>query len=397
MGIYCVFILLIFSAVNVFSEECLGIPSDETLTETCTVILNEINIDTPSKVKNKDFIEIRSFCNGMPKSISLQGYKIIGMTTGTSTQNQKVSINLVINPCNWKTNPNGMLTIGGPGVTNADVIIPNPYVKFREALTKGPSILKFYVTGGIEHLGSIAIVYAKDNSFSNIVLNEKTPFIPVNSDIKNTIQDHLVDLLVYGKKAPFDKCGFFEDIYPGYENKKYVLREYDVIDNIEIPIDYTLNRCGVETEGFHPEKIKLGKATPAEENDCEGTRFILEDHLLEVTAAVQSHDFSLDRQEYDELLETTEAQCSSSMDSSQYLSTSVHSIQSEVISIMRDASADTCTSLDLDPEGPVVLEEVERGNARKRKISSEGIDYSTDYEWSTTKFFKLVLKFLSLF
>lgn len=45
-------------------------------------------------------------------------------------------------------------------------------------------------------------------------------------------------MLVYGKKAPSDKWGFFEDIYPDYRNKNYVLREYDIS---EVPEDYTLN------------------------------------------------------------------------------------------------------------------------------------------------------------
>lgn len=100
----------------------------------CNLVVNEINIEDPQKIGNKDFIEFIAFCDGNPTNISLQGYKIIGLTTGTENQ-KRPTIELEINTWNMKSNLNGMLTIGGPGITNADISNSSPFVKYRQKYT----------------------------------------------------------------------------------------------------------------------------------------------------------------------------------------------------------------------------------------------------------------------
>lgn len=107
-------------------------------------------------------------------------------------------------------------------------------------------------------------------------------------------------MVVYERRAAFDQCELFSDLFPDYENRKYVLRE---IDDDDHDVDYTLNRCALETNGFVTEKFKLGKPTPADENDCSGGDFILEEHLLEVKNPIQNISYS---EEDDEILEQTD-------------------------------------------------------------------------------------------
>lgn len=96
----------------------------------CKLLVNEINADSPTDIKKTDFLEFVSYCNGVKKGISLQGYKVIGITTGTIGASQ-MSIVLVMNLWNNKTNENGLLTVGGVEVPNADSYAPNPSVHYR--------------------------------------------------------------------------------------------------------------------------------------------------------------------------------------------------------------------------------------------------------------------------
>lgn len=217
-------------------------------------------------------------------------------------------------------------------------------------------------------------------------LTAKQPFIKLNDHYKDLIRANIVDMIVYRRKAAFDSCKLFSDLIPDYENRKYVLREIDDDDN---NIDYTLNWCALETDGFVAEKFKLGMPTPAKENDCSGAHFILEDHLLEVTNPIQNIGYA---QEDDEIAEQTKladntAQCSVSQTSSLYFSSRTSRISEEVSRIMNVVESDQCNVLNLNPDGASTSNQMSSENQRKRKISGE-TDYSEDFGWSTTKDFE---------
>lgn len=93
-----------------------------------------------------------------------------------------------------------------------------------------------------------------------------------------------MDLVVYGRRAPSDSCGLFLDLYPDFDNRRYALRE---IDSSESGRDNSISRCTIQTDGFLPEKFKLGKPTPGAENDCSGTHFIWEEHLRSTSSDSQ--------------------------------------------------------------------------------------------------------------
>lgn len=182
-------------------------------------------------------------------------------------------IELVVNLWNEKTDENGFFVVGGTAITNANLNVPDQRIKFRTGFTKGLASISNFLLNGNVYLVSIGLLYKKSDTFKEITLDLKVPSLKINSELEKRLRNNLVDLVVYGRKVPFDRCSFFERIYPDFEGRKYVLREFDTLK------DHSLNRCAVETTGFLPEKIKLGKPTPGAENDCDGPHFIIEHEI----------------------------------------------------------------------------------------------------------------------
>lgn len=353
--------------------------------EDCNFVINEINSHKPGSFGKANFLEFVSFCSGALKSIPLQGYKVIGISTGTAHSNE-MSIELVVNLWNARTNSAGMITIGGPDVPLADLKVPSPYVHFRNEFQRNTQNIFTFLNTGNKHLHAVVVLFKANDALSDISLTAKKPFIKLTDHYKDLIRANIVDMIVYGRRAAFDSCKLFSDLFPNYENRKYVLRE---IDDDDHDIDYTLNRCALETNGFIPEKFKLGKPTPAEVNDCSGGHFILEDHLLEVTNPIQNVGYA---EEDEDILEQTElnddtAQCSTGQTSSLYFSSRTSRISEEVSRIMIAAESDQCNALNLNPNGASTSNQMSTENQRKRRISGEA-DYSEDLEWSTTKNFE---------
>lgn len=105
------------------------------------------------------------------------------------------------------------------------------------------------------------------------------------------------------------------EIYPGFSNKKYVLRDFPQ----QIGKDLSLNRCtDIETSRFLPGKINLGKPTPNAENDCTGSNFIVEDHIIDVTSSVLRVNAPETAAEIDE--SAPEQSCASRFDRREYFS-----------------------------------------------------------------------------
>lgn len=348
----------------------------------CRLLINELNSGSPGNLGKNNFLEFTSYCGGDRTSIPLQGFKVIGISTGTTHANQ-ITIDLVINMWNMKTNENGMLTIGGPNVPNVDVRIPNAYVRFRNEFQKNQKTLFSFLSTANKNLHAIAILYSEKNPIPEITLSAKQPFIKIDNDLKELIKSNLMDMVVYGRRAPFDNCELFLDLYPKFTNRKYVLRE---IDDENQNIDYTLNRCAIETCGFIPEKFKLGKPTPAAENDCSGIHFILEEHLLDVTSPLQ--DVGNPNEESEDVsMDQNTAQCSSSQATSQYSSAKISVINEEIARRMSEDQNDDCVALDLSADGADIAVELNVENQRKRKISDTA-DYSEEFEWETKKYFQ---------
>lgn len=174
----------------------------------------------------------------------------------------------------------GFFVIGGVDVERASIRVTDPNVKFRRKFTKGQQLLTSFLNNGDKTLNAIILVYNKDGKpLADLDLKETQPFLKLNDKLIETIKDNLMDIVVYGRAAPFDRCNVYELLAPKLVGRKYALREYDLINAID---DLTLNRCSRTTDHIIPEAYKLGIPTPQRENDCTGAHFILEDFAMEL-------------------------------------------------------------------------------------------------------------------
>lgn len=320
------------------------------------IVINEVNIADPQNFAKIEFIELKSTDGD---EIALRGYKIIGLNCQTSSG----SIDLIVTLWNDRTK-NGLYTIGGTEITNADLKVPSDYIKFKNSFNDKvqQTIKSFFAKGDLRAIG---LLHDKEklNSFKDFTLSKKTPSLKINDEIVEQLKKYLIDLVVL-----YEKCKLFERINDEFTLKKYILREF--------PSNFgkTLNRCAIETNGFLAEKFKLGDPTPGQPNDCKGARFLLEDFIpVNVLSA-----YADDCDNFEEASSSNQNTCSTS-------------IQPELEQAIREANEystrDRCTSLLLYPDGSNTALTVEQENSRKRHFSVDK-DYSEELEWRTAKHFK---------
>lgn len=89
-------VLFIIIAISIAYSKCQSGEDD------CNLVLNEINTRSPKLLKNQDFIELKMICANKRKSDSLQGYKVIGISTGLDKGKQVMTIDLIVNLWNEK-------------------------------------------------------------------------------------------------------------------------------------------------------------------------------------------------------------------------------------------------------------------------------------------------------
>lgn len=322
-------------------------------------------------------------CSSERKSHSLQGYKVIGISTGIDKGKQVMTIDMITNLWNEKLKVNSdLFTIGTVNVQNVDLKSDSPIVNFRNKFTGNSQSLHSFFNKDNTHLHAIAIVYKKGYSFPELVINAKKPFIAINSDILELIKSNLIDLIVYGTKSSHDNCEIFTNLYNEYATKEYVLREFDNKNS-----DRTLNRCALDGNAFSPEKFKLGSPTPGGINDCNGPHFFLNQLLLAKATPVQQDAHDLNNiDDIDELHEQSNSpQCTTS--SSTYQSLSDDTIEETLAEEIASAAKSSCTVLNLGANAGNIADEVDRVNRRKRLWSGSDDDEET-CEWQSLKHFK---------
>lgn len=339
-------------------------------------------LSTQKKTEKKEFIELKSTCG---TEIPLRGYKLIGLSgkAGTGT------IDLVVTLWNQRTDKNGFFTIGGSGVENANIKVPNDYIKFRNSFAPSNMMsLSNFIINADKNLNAIVLLHDNEklNPFELISLDKKKTYIRISDDIVELLKKYAIDLVVYGETTACDKCELFELIHNEFSNKQYTLREFSTDVQRR---DISLNRCAFESNGFLPEKFKIGSPTPGCENDCSGPRFLLEDHILEVTPSVNSavmYDDELHQNENSETCSNT-LEYSSSIHQNDYFQVDISQIQNSIQNANKASTSSSCSSLQLYPEGGNTLQNLNRANNRKRHMGVD-TDYSEDPEWKSTKHFR---------
>lgn len=176
-------------------------------------LINEINTGSPDRFKKKDFIELKMICDSdKPKSASLQGYKLIDIPAGTGKRSniQQMTIDLVINLWNSKINERNMFTVGSDNVPNTDMNTKSASFNYRNKFSGNLQTIDTFLNTGNKHVHAIALLYKECNSFPEIVINAKNPFIVIDDNIEEIIKSSLFDFIVYARKAPYDHCNLFQ-------------------------------------------------------------------------------------------------------------------------------------------------------------------------------------------
>ena len=277
------------------------------------IVINELNIDNPVEPERHEFVELVGYDNEgkMVNKGSLRGYKML-LISSYQSGSKGPTIELVANLYNANIK-NSFFVLGGFDVPNTSMTVESNMVASRKKLMRNQGILN-WMTNANEHLFAVVLVHSINSTdLSRLWLSKSQPYLNLKDHVQ-TIKHHLKDIVVYGRRAPQERCGIFEELNPNFTETKYVLREFDGGSK-----DFSLNRCTLETRPMLPKSFKLGKPTPGSTNDCSGTRFILEETILEVSNSL-SRNYRSGMDDGDGYDDTTEAGCSSSRSSDEYYS-----------------------------------------------------------------------------
>ena len=136
---------------------------------------------------------------------------------------------IIVQKFTFLTSNIGFFVIGGMAIQNADVYIGNDNVKYRQKFSKGQQTLTSFINNGNKFLNAIALLYNKDGTpLEKFTLTPKQPFIKLNEHLTLLIQNNLLDIVVYGRRATFEKCSYYEKIAHKLHGRKYALKEYRV-------------------------------------------------------------------------------------------------------------------------------------------------------------------------
>lgn len=192
--------------------------------------------------------------------------------------------------------------VGGINVEMANLKTSDPNIKFRQKFLKfkGQPTLSSFLANGNSALNAIVLVYNKDAKLlQDLDLTPSQSFLKLNDHLINLIQENLLDIVVYARRASFEKCTVYERLAQKLAGRQYALREYDV--KSDAPNDMSLNRCSLSTDSIVPEAFKLGLTTPGDENDCTGFHFIMENYAPELFNTIpQVNIYILNKKNYNE-------------------------------------------------------------------------------------------------
>lgn len=190
------------------------------------MVINEVNTGNPGIIEKKNFIELKIICDG---GRSLRGYKLIGISAGTGhgSNVNSMTVDLVVSLWNSKVGENGMFTIGAGNVPNVDMSSESEFVSYRNKFLKNTPTRYAFFNKGNKHVHAIALLYKNSYSFPELVINDNKQYIPIDSQIEELIKSNLIDLVVYGRKAPYHYCEIFINLYNEYATKDWQSRQYE--------------------------------------------------------------------------------------------------------------------------------------------------------------------------
>lgn len=368
------------------------LPSIAFSEEPVPIVINEVNSQGVRKegvscldlhktkcIETEEYLELFSFV----PNYSLTPFKVVGISLGNL-----LTVEFVADLTDERTDENGFYVIGGTNVDVAQLRVPDQRVAFREKFihqrNKGQLSLVNMLQNGNRVAKAILLVYNR-GEISEIEYTEENSVVTVSSTLFKAFKENMIDIVVYAHKANIERCNVLEKLAPKLKDQQYMSREYDSDDK-----EFSINRCSVEKTGINPEQLKIGKRTPKAENDCTGTFFTLQSEDSDLCELTQPNPpFNEDENIVEkDTTEPNESQCHSPMGTEYHLRVSAYKVRSRIDDNLIESQADeTCRNSFAGPSSGNRLNDVSRGNNRKRHLSPDG-DFSEKLPWENKDSFK---------
>lgn len=179
-------------------------------------------------------------------------------------------ITTIVNLKGSEIKTNNLFVIGGLHLPLAEV--SDPAVMLTKKVESG--ILTDSIPNGDIESMSLILLYS-DQDIENLLLTVDNPHIRVLKNWKTKISKLMIDMVVFGRTDYFERCKFFEDIYPVFIVKEYMLGEL----NVKIEKKLIMSRCTLSTERFYLESFRLGNPTPKLVDDRTLEHYTIANHI----------------------------------------------------------------------------------------------------------------------
>lgn len=372
-------------------------------TNNCRLLINEINADTPEEKESLEFVELKAF-DCASRLVDLTGYRIL-FVKGLGTSKKPEIEGVISLPRGSQLLRNGYFVAGDPAISPPpDLAFSGEKALLRQKFyTKSGSILKhFAVANGNVVPHAIILLKIPGNQVmgiqSKLQIGPNKQFIPLDPIMTTLLQEFIVDMVVYSRRSGFTKCSIFEYLVPTLAGTNYVLREWNPKKD-GIP-DESLNRCTDNKLAFQHIYFKTGKPSPGADNNCDGTRFLLSQHMQANFPEDPTAIPHIDEPIADEIQGPEESCASDHLPVSR---SQIVRMTDEAYIQMKKKEVEASCSHDAPEEIAMVSADVEASSSRKRSMLAEidlsGPDVSPEKaaklkesaekpNWEETKFFK---------
>lgn len=252
-----------------------------------TVIINEVNTNTPYSPEIGEFIELKYNANVYFDQYgigpSLMDYYLL-MIKPAEKSDPQPRIVFYSNLSDYHF-INSTFFVIGCSTVNPDLLIAKPNVFTKYNVYSNQKSDADLIESGNSFPIAVTLVKVKNpnivRELFEIRLSRSKPLL--NQTSLAILSTMIMDMVVFARRAPFSRCEIFDFLLQSScanwnKSLPYIFREYDVPGNK----DYSLNKCNYTrkfTDCPSQFETMLGTPSPGCPNDCTGATFIIENYF----------------------------------------------------------------------------------------------------------------------
>ena len=273
---------------------------------TCTLRLNEINVDDPEKEETAEFIELKKINCGIEKP-SLESYLVIIIKEYEEQFKRPIVVFSADLSKSTFPQSSEYFIIGTPSI-NPHLPFTSASVSYRSKFRTPLQIeLQLKVDYEKKQLHDViengnkvplAILLLKENTGRQLGIKQLAITLPeanrrskvfpkpivINDILAQVIKMSVIDMYIFSRRSFINSCTFFKQI----SLFKSPLKVYSIGTEFDVQghTDVSVNRCPTqeerEDELLMNTHFKIGKKTPNADNDCTGVHFTIEENVLDI-------------------------------------------------------------------------------------------------------------------